>query len=294
MISKPPGASRLCNIESTVMMRMKKYQLPLFVLMVSVTFAAAQTITLRKYAGNLKVVEVTIGTETYPFLFDTGGGDMFITPELCGLIGKRAYGQLSGYRMNGEMIKFSRIDALSFMIGSEQLFCPEVGVWDLMKLLPPAFPKIYGVVSLKSFHDRCIRLDLRESRITILDKHDQKIAAGSMTELPVVFSTGVSGQELNVFLPVSWQGTEYHFLFDTGNIDKVLVSRINAIDWNLQADSTTTGRKELGKIPIEIAHFQDSLDAASTDIIYDGVLGFEFIARHVFILDLKAKRVWMK
>lgn len=275
-------------------MLMKKYQLSLIFLMMFVTFTPAQTISLRKYAGNLKVVDVTIGAETYPFLFDTGGGDMFITPELCDLIGKRTYGRLVGYRMNGEMINFSRIDALSFMIGSEPLFCPEVGVWDLMKLLPPAFPKIYGVVSLKSFHDRSIRLDLHESRITILNKHDQKIAAGSMTELPAAFSTGISGQELNVFLPVSWQGTKYHFLFDTGNIDKVLVSRINAIEWNLQADSSNIERMQLGKIPIEIAQFRDSLDAASADIIYDGVLGFEFIAKHVFILDLKAKKVWMK
>jgi hypothetical protein len=45
-------------------------------------FSIAQdTIPLKKLAGNLKTIQVTIENKQYDFLFDTGGSETFISPD---------------------------------------------------------------------------------------------------------------------------------------------------------------------------------------------------------------------
>ena len=69
--------------------KMKTLYLTLSFLTIFVYRAYAQdTIYLENYVGNLKKVNVTIGSKSYSFLFDTGGGETFISPEIAKSLGK--------------------------------------------------------------------------------------------------------------------------------------------------------------------------------------------------------------
>ena len=112
-------------------------------------------------------MEVKINNKPFDFLFDTGGGETFISPQLASVMGKQVYGSATGYRMNGEQIKYRKCDAVSITIGNIALSHSTVGVWDLMAILPKELPPLYGVLSLKSFSNKIITLDLTSDLLII-------------------------------------------------------------------------------------------------------------------------------
>jgi hypothetical protein len=100
-------------------------------------------------------------------LFDTGGGESFISPEIAKSLGKTIYGSTTGFRMSGEMIKYPKTDSISFNIYSSTIFHSTIGILDIMSFLPKGFSKLDGVLSLKSFHDKILTLDLANNRIIL-------------------------------------------------------------------------------------------------------------------------------
>ena len=56
------------------------------------------TIPLSIYAGLLRSMTVTVGDAAHPFIFDTGGGETMITPEVASAIGCTPYGRAIGFR----------------------------------------------------------------------------------------------------------------------------------------------------------------------------------------------------
>jgi hypothetical protein len=66
------------------------------------------TIQLKKYVSNLKKVDVVIAGETYNFLFDTGGGETFLSPDIAKHLERTVYGQASSFRMNGERVDYQK------------------------------------------------------------------------------------------------------------------------------------------------------------------------------------------
>lgn len=59
-------------------------------MVLSILNATAQdTIRLKSYLGNLKQIEVLIDGNPYHFLFDTCGGETFLSPDIAKAIGKK-------------------------------------------------------------------------------------------------------------------------------------------------------------------------------------------------------------
>ena len=112
---------------------------------------AQDIVHLNTYFRNLKTVNIFIQGEKYNFLFDSGGGQTFISPEIAKLLNKKIYGNSTGFRMNGEIIKYQKADSVYLSLDSTELFHKTIGVWDIMSVLPKELPKIDGVISLKSF-----------------------------------------------------------------------------------------------------------------------------------------------
>src|SRR5687768_1613577 len=83
---------------------------------------AQDTIQLKKYISNLKKVEIVIQGHAYSFLFDTGGGETFISPEVAKRLGKCVYGNETSFRMNGEIVKYAKSDSITMKIGSTTIF----------------------------------------------------------------------------------------------------------------------------------------------------------------------------
>lgn len=255
--------------------------------------SAQDTIYLKQYVSNLKQVEVTISGETCHLLFDTGGGETFISPEVAKRLGKRVWGSATTFRMSGEMLHYQKADSVALQIGSKTYYHPTVGVWDLMSILPAGLPKIDGVLSLKTFAGKILSMDLAAGKLVVETDASYKRAARNMTLLPSRFATGMNGAELTIFLGVRHAARPYWFLFDSGNLNDLLLSHPTAAAWGLQPD-TVTVRKELGTLPIQLGKAKWEGKAASDKIIYDGALNYTLLSRSRYMIHFGRKEVWME
>ncbi|MBX0334620.1 retropepsin-like domain-containing protein [Pontibacter sp. HSC-14F20] len=253
---------------------------------------AQETIPLKEYFRDLKQVEVTIHGQVYNFLFDTGGGETFIAPEVAKELGYTAYGRGTAYRMKGERFSYQKIDSVAIQVGKVSFPAATVGVWDIMDILPEELPKVDGVLSLKTFQDKVLTIDLAANQMTLETTASLRRQRSRLTPLKSRFATGLDGSELSIFLEVPRQGRSYWFLFDTGNISELLLSHHTAAAWGLQ-DDTTSQRIALNPIALQLGNRKLVSPAAAESILYDGVLNYGMIRQTRFTIDFKTKEVWM-
>jgi hypothetical protein len=249
---------------------------------------AQDTIHLKKYAGNLKKIEVEIAGRSFDFLFDTGGGNTFISPSVAKQLRKQPYGQVIGYRMSGEQFTYQRCDSVLVKIGGLPFLQEETGVWDLMKILPEGLPRLDGVLSLKSFADQIITLDLANN-LLILENPSFLGKGYNLTLLSSRFATGLAGDEVCIFLQMQHRSKKYWFLLDSGNLRDLLLSKQTAIEWGLQKDSTAAD-----SLAFALGDHLARAKVAVEPIIYDGVLNFATLQQFVFVLDLRRRQVWLR
>ena len=250
------------------------------------------TIQLQDYLSNLKIISVVISGKSCSLLFDTGGGETMISPALANSLKKNIHGNVTGFRMSGEMIAYPICDSITVSMGHTKLFHSVVGVWDIMSLLPKDFPKVDGVLSLKSFESTIITLDLGNNRILIHNSTSFRKGVSKKTLLQSRFANGLAGNELNIFLAVYKNRNRYWFLFDSGNIGNLLFSHHSAYEWLLETD-TTNGNRSFGLTSIMLGKKEISTTAESASIIYDGALNYDILSKSIFIIDFRKKQIWM-
>ncbi|MDO6389678.1 aspartyl protease family protein [Pontibacter sp. BT731] len=272
---------------------MKTLLLSLFLSLALVSGANAQeTIPLKDYFRELKQVDVTVQGQTYNFLFDTGGGQTFISPEVARKLGRTVYGRGTGYRMRGEQFSYQKMDSVALQVADVSFPVATVGVWDVMSVLPKELPKVDGVLSLKTFRDKVLTIDVAANRLTLETTASLRRQRSRLTPIKSRFASGLDGSELTILLEVPRKGHSYWFLFDTGNIRELLLSHHTAAEWGLQ-DDTTSQRIALNPIAIQLGNRKLVSPAAAESILYDGVLNYGMIRQGRFTIDFKTKEVWM-
>lgn len=250
------------------------------------------TLRLRKYAGNLKQITISIEGKSYQFLFDTGGGETFISPAICSNLKKAPHGKQIGFRMNGERIHYQKCDSVTFELGPTEIFHSTVGVWDVMSILPKELPKIDGIISLKSFQNKIICLDLTKNLIMVETNKSSNKKTKKMTLLTSRFANGLTGNELNVFVGAKHKNVLYWFLFDSGNLDSFIYSPVTAYEWGIQSDSVSAGKRY--KTDLELGAGSSEMEIVTKDIIYDGSLNYDFISKNIYLIDMIKNKVWTK
>jgi len=255
---------------------------------------AQDTIKLKPYIENMKTVDVFIEGKKYNFLFDTGGSETIISPEIAHTIKKKIYGSTTGFRMSGEMIKAQKSDSVLLSMGKTKIFHQTVGVWDLMSILPKEFPKIDGVISLKSFAQNFLTIELSKNRIIIENKNSAKKAIKGKSLLTTRFANGLEGGELNIFIGIPKQNNLYWFLFDSGNSGPMLLSNESAKIWNIEKESQKDNFENNPESEFVMGNKSLKIKPFVRDIIYDGVLNFNAISKYIFTIDFKNKEVWIE
>jgi hypothetical protein len=250
------------------------------------------TLRLRTYVGELKQITISIEGKTYQFLFDTGGGETFISPSICSSLNKIPHGKEFGYRMNGERIHYQKCDSVTIEMGATKIFHSAVGVWDVMGILPKELPKIDGIISLKSFQNKIICLDLTHNIIIIETNKSTNKKTKEMTLLKSRFANGLTGNELIVFLGAKHNNVLYWFLFDSGNLDSFIFSPLTAYEWEIQSDSVSVGKTYT--TDIALGEESEKTEVVTKEIIYDGSLNYGFISKNIYLLDMIKNRVWTK
>jgi hypothetical protein len=249
------------------------------------------TILLKPYIGNLKKLTAKILDKEYDFIFDTGGGETFVIPEIADILKKKQYGNGVSFRMDGEMIQYKKIDSVTLSLGKTIYNIESLAVWDIMSILPKELPKIYGVVSLKTFKGKIIELNLSKNQIIV---HTAKSATAKKKNyelIPSVFSNGSDGNEMNLYLSLTLKYRTYNFLFDCGNLNPVILSdvitgdvgeNIKQVEGSGPLLSFSLGSRKLNEPFI------------SKKIIHDGALNYSFISKYSFIIDLEKEQVFVQ
>lgn len=246
---------------------------------------APASIQLSTYAGLLSSMPVTVANATHNFIFDTGGGETVITPDIASVIGCVPYGRAIGFRMGGEQVAFEYCDSVRLLLGGVPIVHDHVGVFALNELLPKGAPRVDGVVSLRSFRAQPVTIDL--ARGTIILETASTLAARTRAMQPLIIrvATGPTGAETAVYVAAQVGGRRVWLLLDSGNGDPVLIAPHVARMAGLTSNE--------GQVLIQLDSLGPiRLPARTTKMIYDGVLGAPFMRNWVFTLDLPSSHAW--
>lgn len=243
------------------------------------------SIQLSTYAGLLRSVTVTAGNATHHFIFDTGGGETVVTPEIASAIGCVPYGRAIGFRAGGEQVAFAYCDNVLLQFGAVPIAHGRVGVFDFKGLLPPGAPPVDGSVSLQSFRDQPVTIDLARGKVTLETPKTLAVRTKAMRPVMIRVATGPTGAETTVYVAARVGGRRVWFLLDSGNGDPLLIAPHVARMAGLPGND--------GDISVEVDSLGGiRLPARTTQMIYDGVLGAGFMQEWVFTLDLPSSRMW--
>lgn len=245
-------------------------------------------ITLARYQSRLRIVRVHAANRDWQFLFDTGGGSTMISPDVAAAIGCAPRGSITGHRMSGDPVVTPTCSGSPLTIGGWTAPPQTLGVFDLMSLLPGDWPRLDGVISLRSFAGRRITLDLAANSLTVHASGDDRTPGGAVAFTGRIAS-GPSGAELLTFAAVPVAADTIWLLIDSGNLDAVLLAPHAARMLELQ-DSAGTEHPEVS-LPFPPGSALKTR-ARVRQLILDGALNAEWLERGRLTMDLAASRFW--
>jgi hypothetical protein len=241
------------------------------------------------YVGRLVTVDVVVQGDTLPFLLDTGGGETLITPWLAEELGCTPAGRAVGFRMTGDRVEFALCPDVTLSFAGYEVTHPDIAVLDLASLLPPDWPDLAGLISLQSFADRPITLELAKRRLILESAESLAERVSGMTPVDLRTATGTDGRSLTVLFRMESPAPGW-YLFDSANLDVVRVGTdlgATAVSPPQEGEGATEGPVQFAGLPPVNTRW------ALADIIYDGVLSEEFIREWTVTLDLSHGRAWV-
>ena len=247
--------------------------------------AVPVVVPLSPWTGLLRSVSVTVDGTAHPFIFDTGGGETVITPEVAMAVGCTPYGRGVGFRMSGERVEFAYCDNVALRLGQVALAREPVGVFDLKSILPAGLPRAEGVLSLRSFRDRPVTIALGAGQLTFETADSLAARVRRMRPLTIRIATGPSGAETTVYVGARVDGRRVWLLLDSGNGDPGLVAPHVAAMAGLKGAEGDAVIQIDGVGPVQ-------LPIRPKPIIYDGVLGARFLQDWILTFDLASARAW--
>jgi len=217
-------------------------------------------------------------------LFDSGGGETLLAPRVADDIPCVPAGRSVGFRMSGERVEWPLCDHVSLNLAGQTVVDSVTGIWDVMTILPEGLPRLDGIISLETFRDRLLTLNLAESKLELHTEGTFRQRVETMLPVPMRLATGNDGSQLTVFLDGRLSGSDLSawFLLDSGNLAETLLA--------------PHVRNEAAASDVTIL-LSDSLAVTApgrtADIIYDGALSEAFLRQLIVALDLERGRAWV-
>ncbi|MEJ2186844.1 MAG: aspartyl protease family protein [Gemmatimonadota bacterium] len=245
---------------------------------------------LAPYLGRLRSVSVTVGDTTLPFIFDTGGGITLVTPDVAAAIGCAPFGRAVAFRHNGEPVTMQRCPPVALRLTGWTVPGREVGVFDLMSLLPDGVPALGGIVALDAFDGYGLTLELAHDRVVVESEASLARRVEGAVELRMREARQAAGASVDVFLAFDGDRGPLWFELDSGNSGPVLIAPHVAEALGLELSTTEPRRVTLalsGYGPVTV----DALE--QDDLVYDGLLSAGFLEGVTLTLDLETDRAWI-
>jgi hypothetical protein len=187
--------------------------------------------------------------------------------------------------MTGDRVDFQRCEGLALEMGGRRLGSSEIGVWDVMAVLPKDFPPLDGVLALDRLADQPFTLDLPGRRLILESPGGLEERVAGMKRVEARTATGLSGRDLTVLVRGSL-GESGWFLFDSGNLDLTQVAphmlpASAAAPPPSDAIVLTVAGLPPTRVPIRVR-----------DVIYDGVLAESFLRDWIWTFRLATAELW--
>lgn len=251
----------------------------------------ADFISLAPYVARLRKVEVFIDGKPHDFLFDTGGGYTLVSPEVQAASGCEPSGKLTGFRMSGERLDFQKCGGVEFRVG-ETTFNVEAGLFDINSLLPDTLPPLYGVLSMHTFADGILTLDLANNRMMIETPASLRVRTQTMQRLDARFYNELEGRGMDVYLEVAAKdGKHVLMLLDSGNLG---LNVLTAPAWQEISDSAVPAEGKTNELALDFGTAGSrTLPVGVRAIIREGALNVDFVESGIFTFDFPNRRAWV-
>jgi hypothetical protein len=246
-----------------------------------------------KELGKAPTIPVTINGRTYPFMFDSGGGITLISPDVAADIGCTPVGQLSAYNAGGDRIDMKRCDAVEMNVGG-YAGRADTGVLEIMPFFGPNTPVIGGYVTLQTFTDKAITIDLAGDRIWVETPRSFAARIKGMKELESRLTISAAGAVIDAVVAANSPKGKLWFLFDSGNYGTLQIAPHAQTMLGIDFDAPN-GAKMTKPVKLDFPGLGGvEMPGREREMIYDGMLNFDTIAKYVFTIDLKNGRMWAK
>jgi hypothetical protein len=253
----------------------------------SVAAALPLEVPLVPYLGRLVTVEAQAGGRPLKLIFDTGGGETLIAPQVAAALGCTPSGRGIGYRASAEQIEFRYCPDVTLTIAGKEFPHERIAVWDVRSVLPDDVPPVDGVLSLATFRSQPFTMQLADRRLMLETAASLTERVLAMSPLRTRIATGPDGGELTVFVLATAPARGW-FLIDSGNLDVVRLGPHYPAAGEADADGVWESRLTLeGAGPVR-ARFR------TAQIIYDGLLSEEFLRQWTLTFDLAGNQVWAR
>lgn len=186
------------------------------------TAGDATRLALEPYQRRLRVVRVRAAGREWRLLFDTGGGVTLVSPALAAAMRCEPRGRVRSHRMSGEPFEAPTCAPAALDIGGWAAPPQTVAVFDLMTLLPRDWPRLDGLVSLRSFAGRRLTVDLAANELLVGDTRAPQ-PPGAL-RIPGRLATGPGGAELLAFAGLTVGADTLWLEIDSANLDDVLLA----------------------------------------------------------------------
>lgn len=243
--------------------------------------------------GKAPTINVQIGSKTYPFLFDTGGGITTITPAIAKEIGCEPFGQITGFNAGGTRLDFKRCDNVDIKFGNYQTRV-NTGLFEIMHFFSPDTKEIGGIISLQTFENKIITIDLSGNRLIVETEASLAERIKDMKPLESRIGSQGGGGVIDIFVAANTPKGKIWMEFDTGNFSTLLFSphAQEMLGINFDAPNRAKMSKPVKLDLVGLGTIE--MPARERSMIYDGMLNYDTISKWVVTIDLRNGKMWAK
>lgn len=244
--------------------------------------------------GKTPTVEVVVGGKTRTFYFDSGGGMSGISPALAREIGCAQVGEIVGFDAGGRKFEAGpRCEDVSLDIGGFKVK-RDVGIFDPNQFFPNSGGKLDGSIALDAFDGYALTIDLTGNLLTVETEKSLKNRIKQMKPLTARLSREIGGATLDIFIAAQTPNGKIWMLADTGNTNKMLFTPSAQKQLGINFDDAV-GEKRIKPVKINLINLGEvEMESRSREMIYDGMLNYDLLARMVLTADFRTGKVWGK
>jgi hypothetical protein len=243
--------------------------------------------------GKAPTINVQVGSKTYPFLFDTGGGITTISPVIAKEIGCTPFGQITGWNAGGTRLDFKRCDNVDLKLGGYQTQV-NTGLYEIMTFFSPDTKEIGGIVALQTFKDKIITIDLAGNRLTVETEKSMAERIRDMKPLEARIGSQGAGAVIDLFVAANTPKGKIWLEFDTGNFSTLQFAphAQEMLGINFDAPNRAKMTKPVKLDLVGLGTIE--MPGRERTMIYDGMLNYDTISKMTVTIDLRTGKMWAK